>query len=367
MKITLIEPFLGQSHKKWAEGFQKHSKHKIEILSLPGKFWKWRMHGGAVTLAQEFISIKKPDLIIASDMLDLGTFLSLTRKISHDIPTAIYFHENQLTYPLSEQDEMRKLNNTFAYINYTSALVANHVFFNSEYHMESFLKALPDFLNAFPDFQNTYTVNQIAEKSSVLHLGIDLTELDIEEIPKKEKKERAILLWNHRWEYDKNPEEFFNALFELQNRGIEFQLIVLGEKRGKQPEIFNKAKERLKKETLHWGFVKNHGEYKALMWKADILPVTSRQDFFGGSVIEAAYCNCIPLLPKRLAYPEHFPEVLHSTIFYEEGQLVNRLQRMIMDVNVIRKQDTQKFVKKYDWYEIIKTYDQLMEQMMSKN
>ncbi|MEX2588889.1 MAG: DUF3524 domain-containing protein [Chitinophagales bacterium] len=367
MNITIIDPFMGQSHKKWAEGFQKHSKHKIEILGLPGKFWKWRMYGGAVTLANEFINSRiQSDLILASDMLDLNVFLSLCRKEINTIPVALYFHENQLTYPLSERDKMRNFNNNFSFINYASALAADKVLFNSNFHKESFIDALPGFLEKFPDHQNLNTIDTIAQKSKVLHLGMDLKSLDIDHVPKKEKKERAILLWNHRWEYDKNPDDFFKALFELQDRGIEFQLIVLGEARGKYPEIFDRAKKQLDNEIIHWGYAKDFETYKNLLWKADILPVTSNQDFFGGSVIEAAYCNCIPLLPKRLAYPEHFPEIMHKSLFYEEGQFVNKLQRMIMDVNVLRNQNTQKFVKKYDWNEIIENYDNCFEQIITK-
>jgi hypothetical protein len=43
-------------------------------------------------------------------------------------------------------------------------------------------------------------------------------------------KDRSIhILWNHRWEHDKNPELFFNVLFELNEIGIDFHLSVLGE------------------------------------------------------------------------------------------------------------------------------------------
>ena len=67
MKILLIEPYYTGSHKKWAKGLKKHSSHHIKILSMKGQFWKWRMHGGAVTLAKMFNNMDwKPDLILAS-------------------------------------------------------------------------------------------------------------------------------------------------------------------------------------------------------------------------------------------------------------------------------------------------------------
>ena len=100
MKIVLIEPYFSGSHKSWALGLQSYSKHQIKIISLPGKFWKWRMRGGAITLANDFMKMDyEADLILATDMLDLTTFLSLTRVRTSNIPTAIYFHENQLSYP----------------------------------------------------------------------------------------------------------------------------------------------------------------------------------------------------------------------------------------------------------------------------
>jgi len=141
MKILLIEPYYTGSHKKWAEGLKKHSSHHIKILSMKGQFWKWRMHGGAVTLAKIFNTMDwKPDLILSTDMLDLTTFLALTRAKSNGVPTAIYFHENQISYPWSPRDRdiLNKRDNHYGFINYSSALTASKVFFNSNFHMKTF-------------------------------------------------------------------------------------------------------------------------------------------------------------------------------------------------------------------------------------
>ena len=132
MRIALLEPFFSGSHKSWAEEYARFSTHEIKIFSLSGHHWKWRMHGGAVTLAEKFLEGNfQPDILLASDMLDLTTFLSLTRDVTHDIPAAIYFHENQLTYPWSPGDKDVSLarDNHYSFINYTSALAASKVFF----------------------------------------------------------------------------------------------------------------------------------------------------------------------------------------------------------------------------------------------
>src|SRR5512145_270643 len=99
MFILLIEPYDTGSHGVWMRGYQAHSAHDVRILSLPGQFWQWRMLGGAVTLAEQYLALDvAPDLIVASDMLDLTTFLALTRPVTAHTRTAVYFHENQLTY-----------------------------------------------------------------------------------------------------------------------------------------------------------------------------------------------------------------------------------------------------------------------------
>lgn len=355
---------MGGSHKQWALGFKKSSNHDVTIISLPARSWKWRMHGGAVELAEQFVGLQKSfDLILATDMLDLATFLGLAKE-GPGTKVAIYFHENQLTYPWSSNDSDRKegRDNHYAFINYTSALAADAVFFNSDYHRSSFLSALTPFLKMFPDHQGLSNVERIRAKSEVLYLGMDLKGLVSNNQAQRPK--RAVILWNHRWEYDKNPDTFFQALLEIKERGWDFKLIVLGQKYATSPKIFEIAKEHLADHILHWGYCDSREEYVKWLNMADILPVTAIQDFFGGSVVEAMFLNVIPLLPKRLAYPEHIPEKLHSSFFYEENELVNKLQRWIKDVPILRKQGCRSFVEKYDWSEMAPLYDSTMDEIL---
>ena len=363
MNILILEPFFTGSHQQWAEGFQKHSTHQVEILSLSGHHWKWRMHGGAIALADLFLQKNlNPDLILATDMLDLNVFLSLTRKKTAHIPTALYFHENQLTYPWSPTDEDVKKgrDNHYAFINYTSALAADAIFFNSKYHQEEWLGALPNFLNQFPDYKNLENIEHVKKKCEVLHLGMDLKRFDDFFIEKK--GDEIVLLWNHRWEYDKNPDLFFKTLFRIKEEGLPFQLIVVGESYKKMPPIFEEAKEKLKDNIIHFGFAKDWETYAKLIWQADILPVTSNQDFFGGSVVEAIYARCYPLLPMRLAYQEHIPEDLQRLHFYKtEEEFGQKLKQIIFKSNKIKETETlQNFVSRYDWSILAPLYDECL-------
>lgn len=369
MKIVILEPYLTGSHKFWAEGYKQHSEHKIEIISLPGNFWKWRMHGGAVTLAKMFNEkSRRPDLILATDMIDLTTFLALTRNKTSDIPIAIYFHENQLSYPWSptDRDVIQNRDKHYGFINYASALAADLVLFNSRFHQDSFLKSLERSLKHFPDYQNLETVDLIKAKAHVLPLGMQLSKFDEYKI-KQKKNRHPVLLWNHRWEFDKNPSDFFQALFILAERDLDFELVVLGECFSRQPKEFLFAKDFFGDRVLQYGHVDEFSEYAKWLWRADILPVTSIQDFFGVSIVEAIYCGCYPLLPNRLTYPDIIPENLHDKYLYHSfDQLVEKLHVLIVNRTYDGSNNLKSTVLKYDWPQIVKTYDETFEGLIAR-
>lgn len=361
--ITLIEPFFTGSHAAWAKGYQRHSRHRIDILHLAGRHWKWRMHGGAVTLARRFLAGgARPDLLLATDMLDLTTFLALTRHRTARIPVALYFHENQIGYPWSPRDRdiAHRRDHHYGFINFSSALAADVVLFNSRYHRESFLEALPLFLKRFPDHREPAAVAAVAAKSRVLPLGIDLRRLDAPVTGKPAGP--PLILWNHRWEHDKNPGAFFNALGELQKRGLDFRVAILGRGQQTQNAVFEAARVQLAQRIVHWGYVENPAQYADWLHRADLLPVTSFQDFFGISLVEALYCGCYPLLPKRLTYPELVPFEKYPEVFYEDDdELVEKLTGAVKDIDTIRRRSFRHCVEGYDWRTMAPLYDALLE------
>ena len=59
MKILLLEPYCGGSHQAWAQGYAANSRHDVTLLGLPARFWKWRMQGGALTLAEQVQALRE--------------------------------------------------------------------------------------------------------------------------------------------------------------------------------------------------------------------------------------------------------------------------------------------------------------------
>ena len=54
---------------------------------------------------------------------------------------------------------------------------ADHVLFNSKFHMKIFIEKLHSFLSHFPDYNEKETIKIIEKKSEVLSLAIELKNL----------------------------------------------------------------------------------------------------------------------------------------------------------------------------------------------
>ncbi len=369
MNIWLVEPYYAGSHKAWADGFQAHSRHSVNLLTLPGRFWKWRMQGGAITLARAAVAHadaagqSRPDLLLATNMLNLPVFLTLAGDRLSGVPVALYFHENQLTYPL-QPGEKRDLH--YGFIHLASALRADALFFNSAFHLHAFFDELPRMLKHFPDYNELWAVDALRAKSEALPLGLDLARLDAQR-PAQPYSGRPLILWNHRWEYDKDPLTFFRAIYALADEGLDFGLILLGRSYRNEPVEFLQARARLSERMAHFGYAPDFAAYARLLWQADVVVSTARHDFFGAAVVEACYCGCFPVLPHDLAYPELIPAAHHITCLYDDFEgLLKRLRWAIHHVQDIRAFSLRDHLSHLDWPHVAPLYDARLAQVAQK-
>jgi len=296
-RILALNPWHGGSHRAFLDGWMRHSRHEFTVLSLPPTKWKWRMRHAAVTFSRELPGSQAHDMLFCTDMLNLAEFRGLCSAEVRRLPTVVYFHENQLTYP-TQQAEERDLH--FAYSNLTSALAADAVWFNSAFHRQEFLSALPRFLKRMPDHSHLDAVTDIEAKSAIQSPGIDPPH---GRAPAR-RPGPIRLLWASRWEHDKQPELFFAALRQLITDGVDFRVSVLGESFRNSPSCFAEARGWLSDYIDHWGFATDRSEYLRILSDRDVIVSTAGHEFFGIAVVEAVAAGCVPLVPNALAYPE---------------------------------------------------------------
>ncbi|MCA9215177.1 MAG: DUF3524 domain-containing protein [Planctomycetales bacterium] len=300
MKVLALEPFYSGSHRQFLDGWASRSQHQWTVLGLPGNKWKWRMRHAPLSFANDVnrrVALGEQwDVIFCSDMLNLGEFLALTPRSTRNLPSVVYFHENQFTYP-NRTDSERDFH--YAFTNYVTALTANEVWFNSSFHREDFLGALESFLRRMPDNRDLQNVAAIRDKSKVHYPGVCIPPLE-----RSGSGRDATILWVSRWEHDKNAKDFFDALRLLVKDRIDFRINVLGESYGEAPPVFDQAKAEFADRIEHWGYVHDRNEYFKVLSESDFVVSTAIHEFFGIAVVEAMSSGAYPILPNRLSYPE---------------------------------------------------------------
>ncbi len=362
LNVWLLTPYHAGSHRAWAEGFAGHSRHRVRLLAMAGSFWKWRMLGAALELAAQardlLASGERPDLLFATSMVNVPAFLALMRRELAAVPLVLYMHENQLTYPL-RPGEKRDL--AYPMIQHLSMLAADRICFNSVYHMESWFAELPRLLKHFPDYTHLETIAAVRAKACVLPVGCDLQRLLAQRPPAVAAAagRSPLILWNQRWEYDKDPVTMLRALYTLADEGWAFRVALAGQNFRMQPAEFEEARLRLGERLVHYGYVESPAEYARLLWESDIVLSTALHEFFGVSIVEAIYCGCLPILPRRLSYPELIPAAWHELCLYDDfAGLLDRLRAAL--AAPVSPAGLRESVGRFDWPALIGAYDDLL-------
>jgi glycosyltransferase involved in cell wall biosynthesis len=366
MRVLAIEPFYGGSHKAFLDGWVERSRHEWTLITYSAHHWKWRMRHASCTAASEVRNLAEHgqtwDVIFCTDMLNLAEFRGLCPRAA-SLPVVLYFHENQLTYPTRRASE-RDFH--FVVSNFVSAVAADQVWFNSQFHQDEFLQALPAFWSQLPDNRPVAELAQLPNKCHVQHPGVDTAAFR----PKAEspsRDERAPqLTWAARWEFDKNPEAFFAALEEPALAGREWTLSVLGQSFRETPACFERAEKRWAGRIAQWGFQANRADFISALQATDIFVSTAIHEFFGIGVVEAITAGATPLLPRRLAYPEILAldasTELQCCFFDDDQDLPQSLIRLLEHPNrrAIQKRAAD-LVARFDWAQRAASLDDALQ------
>jgi glycosyltransferase involved in cell wall biosynthesis len=306
--VLYAEPYDGGSHASFTHALTSGLDARFTRLTLPGRHWKWRMRGFAAwaALARPDALTADVDLVFASSYVPLAELVGLAPWLAR-VPRLYYFHENQLSYPVLEA---RERDGHFGFTQLVSALAATACIFNSAHNRDAFLTSAAEVLARMPDAVPPGWVETIAARSEVLAVPVALPDAppdpEVEPLGSDDRRRGPIVLWNHRWEHDKNPEGFFGALFRLADAGAPFRLAVCGQRFAREPEIFERARQRLDARIVHWGPCDDTAAYHALLQRAHLCVSTAHHEFFGVSMIEATHFGAHPVVPDRLSYPEIF-------------------------------------------------------------
>lgn len=322
-KILLLSAYNAQSHSQWHHMLTNGMEgYEWTVLTLPAHHFFWRARSNGLSFAIEYRETLTAgyDLVLATSILDLATLRGLVPQLA-SIPALVYFHENQFDYPLRlAAPEHRIINSQFSSI--VTALCATKVLFNSEYNRRTFFSGTRKFVKRMPDGLSPAIAQDIEDKSSVLAVPIEDYSVIRSHRNTGEPTGRNFgrpdtfdVVWAHRWEFDKQPEVFFEAMEKLYKlpvfveSGITVRLHVMGQSFRKIPDCFELAKLCGLHNLKTWGY-QSRADYYRVLSTSDFVISTALHDFQGLSMLEAIHQGCIPLAPDRVAYPEYIPREL---------------------------------------------------------
>lgn len=347
-RVLILEPYYGGSHKTFLQGLQRTVEADYTLFVLPARKWKMRMQLSAPwfvnQLKQQPAQKRYFDTVLCSTFVDVAVLRALLTQVAGWNEKALfctYFHENQYVYPNQIPD---KSIHQFSSINFTTALTSDRCAFNSQFNLNTFLVGIERYLKKAADMDLNNSIEHLREKSLILYPGMDYSFVDGVERKKKDAGP-PVIVWNHRWEHDKGPELFFDALYLLQDKRIAFRLIVLGQSFANVPQCFAEARERLKKEIIHFGYVESKGHYADLLSLGDLVVSTARHEFYGIAVLEAIRAGCYPLLPEALSYPE----IYDNAFLYESGSLADRLENFVNNPVRLGRNEVYALTHRFDW------------------
>ncbi len=348
-----MEPYHGGSHRHLAEGLATRlaDTQAIELWTLPARTWKWRMRGAAIHFADRWHRERPAAAgILVTSLLDAAALRGLLPRDAAALPFLLYCHENQLKYPVRVDD---RRDYHYGWTNIQSVAAADRSYWNSSYNLESFLAELPDFLSRMPDARPADLPARLRERAELLPVPADLAPLIAADRSGSSSPPR--LLWNHRWEHDKGPAEFFAALTALADEGLPFSLSVLGQQFQESPPEFDQARDRLAERISCWGYQDSWEAYRRELLSADLALSTAHHEFQGLAMLEAGAAGCSLLVPDDLAYREIWP----ADCRYPPGALLPALRKRLLDPGLWRGPECRRRAAAFDWAHLLPRWEKL--------
>src|SRR5258705_8696448 len=134
LDILALEPFFGGARKAMLETIMRHSRHRWTLLKLPPRRIERRLAAAAHWFSEQLSRHWKGrlDVLFTSEAMNLQDLFQFVPEMRKK-PSVVYFHDNQLP-PEGYRAEL-----PHQLVNLGTANVATEIWFNSLYHLRTFL------------------------------------------------------------------------------------------------------------------------------------------------------------------------------------------------------------------------------------
>jgi hypothetical protein len=350
LDILALEPFYGGARKQMLEALVRTSRHRWTLLKLPPRRIERRITVAANWFAEQLsrTRVGRLDVLFTSEALNLSNFLRLVPALAK-FPSVAYFHSNQLPEPTSTARQNEDL------ANLSTAVAATDVWFNSRYHLRSFLARAAALVERHPELSSRNPMHGITKKVQFLPPPIDtsiVADVRAGMTDSVERNPRLIFIETR----DADIRLLNNALGMVDGRGQTFELVTVGPSEGISEDFPRRGLPEANEES----------HIQAMLGAGIVASAkpSAASDFL---VARALIAGCRPVLPRGACYPEMIPSELHGACLFEPPTPDAMATKLINALSApepwAQDESVRKALKQFDPVAACKSMDDRLEQL----
>lgn len=347
LDILALEPFYGGVRRAMLGALVKCSRHRWTLLKLPPRKMERRLSASANWFAEQLLQHFSGhiDVLFTSEAMNLANLLRLVPDLTSR-PSVVYFHDNHLP----EVDST--LHGPFDAINLTTASAATESWFNSDYHLKSFLARGAALVARLPELADRNPMPAITAKARLVPPPLDLSYVSRTGLGASVTRDpRAIFVETRDAQLP-----LLNAALDLLNgRGREFRLITVG-----PVELLSDDWPRHP--------VKEMDEAAQVLGMLESAVFVSAKPAASSDYlcVRAVLAGCRAVVPAAGVYPEMLKGAEQFVNFYEPtpADLAAKLQSAIdADTSRANQPDWRRALKALDAVSSCRQIDERIEQL----
>jgi hypothetical protein len=310
LDILALEPFYGGMRRSMLESIIRCSRHRWTLLKLPPRRIERRLSAASVWFAELLARhwSGNVDVLFTSEALNLADLFRLNPELMRK-PSVVYFHSNQLPAENAREGPLDL-------VNLNTAMAASEIWFNSLYHMKTFLASASALVNRHVEIAGQNPVADIANKARLMQPPVDMKLMnEISENETLYREKRRIFVETRDADL-----RLLNSVFTLlQRRGEPFHLDTVGPVEGLIADLDRTAISESDEA----------GQCRAIL-SAGIFLSAKYGAPFDHLAVRALATGCWPLCPQLGVYSELLPEAMHIPCLYDYSP--DRLAGCMQDV-----------------------------------
>lgn len=309
LDILALEPFYGGVRRVMLDALIHCSRHRWTLLKLPPRRMERRLSAAAHWFAEQLSRhwVGRVDILFTSEALNLADFYRLVPQLLKK-PSVVYFHNNQLPEEDAAFDGPHDL------VNLNSAAAATEIWFNSLFHLRSFLSKANALVRRHPELSGRNPLPEVTARAQIVPPPVGTHVLEHIEPDRPIERTRRTIFVETR---DADNLMLNKALSIVQRRGEAFKLVTVGPVDEVDPALPRTTLPEIA-----------HSEHIRAQLSAGVFLSTKVGAPVDHHAVRALLAGCWPLVPAHGVYRELLPERLHPSCLYDPDPelLSSRLQ-----------------------------------------